>query len=157
VVDGSIRIKYRDSPAVQEGEPRLRHGPKAGDRLPDAHIVEHGRERWLQDVLAAPTYHLLLCGRADDWNNDQLAHLSERYADLVTVHRLARQATADVAADILHDARGEALARLGVEHAARYIVRPDGHIGYRDGATDLSGVERYVARWLSGRGARETP
>ena len=152
-----LRINYRDSPAVQEGDPRLRHGPKAGDRLPDAHIVEHGRERWLQDALATPTYHLLLCGRADHWNNDELAHLSERYAGLVTVHRLAGQATADVTADVLHDARGEALARLGVANAAHYLVRPDGHIGYRSATTDLRGLERYLARWLPARGAGEPP
>jgi len=79
--------------------------------------------------------------------------LSERYAGLVTVHRLARVA----AAGVLHDVRGEAFARLGVEQTAHYLVRPDGHIAYRSGVTDLSGLERYLARWLSGRGARETP
>jgi FAD binding domain len=148
-----LRINYTGSPAVQEGEPPLRRGPKAGDRLPDAHVVEHGGDRWLQDVLATPTYHLLLCGPAEDWDNDQLAQLSERYAGLVTVHRLARQAAADVTADVLHDVRGEALGRLGVEDVAHYLVRPDGHIGYRDGATDLHGVERYLARWLARAGA----
>jgi hypothetical protein len=144
-----LRIDYRASPAVDEGAPALRRGPRAGDRLPDAHIVEHGHERWLQEALATPTYHLLLCGPAEIWNNDQLAPLSGRYAGLVTVHRLAREA----AADVLHDVRGEAFARLGVEQAAHYLVRPDGHIGYRSGATDLRGLERYLARWLPGREA----
>jgi len=139
-----LRINYRDSPAVDEARPG--RGPRAGDRLPDAHIVEHGRERWLQEVLARPTHHLLLCGPAESWNNDQLARLSERYAGLVAFHRLAREA----AADVLHDVRGEAFARLGVEQAAHYVVRPDGHIGYRSDATDLGGLERYLARWLPG-------
>jgi hypothetical protein len=94
-------------------------------------------------------YHLLLCGPGERWNNDQLARLSEHYAGLVAVHRLAREA----AAGVLHDVRGEAFARLGVEQAAQYVVRPDGHIGYRCGATDLRGLERYLARWLPGRGA----
>lgn len=144
-----LRINYRGSPAVDEGEPPLRRGPRAGDRLPDAHIVEHVRERWLQDALARPTYHLLLCGPAESWNNDQLARLSERYAALVTVHRLARQATAGA----LHDVRGEAFARLGVEQMAHYLVRPDGHIGYCSGAADLRGLERHLARWFPRRGA----
>ena len=144
-----LRINYRDSPAVDEGLPALRREPRAGDRLPDAHIVEQGRERWLQDVLATPTHHLLLCGPAESWNNDQLARLSGRYAGLVASHRLAREAEADV----LHDVRGEAFARLGVEQAAHYLVRPDGHIGYRSDTTDLGGLERYLARWLPGRPA----
>jgi 2-polyprenyl-6-methoxyphenol hydroxylase-like FAD-dependent oxidoreductase len=144
-----LRINYRASPAVDEEPPAPRRGPRAGDRLPDAHIVENGRERWLQEVLATPTYHLLLCGPAENWSNDQLGGLSERYAGLVAVHRLAREASAGV----LHDARGEAFARLGVEQAAHYLVRPDGHIGYRSGTTDLRGLERHLARWLPGRAA----
>jgi hypothetical protein len=102
----------------------------------------------LREALATPTYHLLLCGPAESWNSHQLAALSERYADLVAVHRLAR----DTAAGALRDARGDAFARLGVEGAAQYLVRPDGHIGYRSGATDLRGLERYLARWLPGVG-----
>ena len=57
-----LRIHYRHSPAVHEGQPTLRRGPKAGDRLPDATIVDHGQVRWLQDALATPSFHLLLCG-----------------------------------------------------------------------------------------------
>jgi hypothetical protein len=144
-----LRVHYRRSPAVDEGRPALRRGPRAGDRLPDARIVDHGRECWLQEALAAPTYHLLLCGPAEGWNSDQLAGLGERYAGLVAVHRLARE----VAAGVLHDVRGEAFARLGVERAAQYLVRPDGHIGYRSGATDLRGLERHLARWLPDGGA----
>jgi 2-polyprenyl-6-methoxyphenol hydroxylase-like FAD-dependent oxidoreductase len=139
-----LRIHYRGSPAVHEGEPALRRGPRAGDRLPDAHIVDQGRERWLQEALATPTYHLLLCGPAESWNSDQLAALHEGYAGLVAVHRLAREA----APGVLHDVRGEAFTRLGVEQAAQYLVRPDGHVGYRCGGNDLRGLERYLARWL---------
>jgi 2-polyprenyl-6-methoxyphenol hydroxylase-like FAD-dependent oxidoreductase len=144
-----LRINYRSSPAVHEGQPALRRGPRAGDRLPDAHIVDHGRECWLQETLAAPTFHLLLCGPAESWNSDQLARMGERYAGLVAVHRLAR----DAAPGVLHDARGEAFARLGVERAAQYLIRPDGHISYRSGATDLRSLERHLASWLPGAGS----
>jgi 2-polyprenyl-6-methoxyphenol hydroxylase-like FAD-dependent oxidoreductase len=141
-----LGIHYRRSPAVQEGEPALRRGPRAGDRLPDARIVRDGRDGWLQDALAAPTYHLLLCGPADGWDTDRVAALLERYGGLVTVHRLAREA----APGVLHDVNGQAFARLGVGQAAHYLVRPDGHIGYRSAGTDLHAVERYLARWFPG-------
>jgi len=98
----------------------------------------------LQEALAAPSFHLLLCGPADGWNSDQLAVMRDRYAGLVAVHRLARERGPGV----LHDARGEASARLGVEQAAQYLVRPDGYIAYRSAATELHGLERYLARWL---------
>jgi FAD binding domain/Aromatic-ring hydroxylase, C-terminal len=142
-----LRINYRGSPAVHEGQPALRRGPRAGDRLPDARIVDQKRECWLQEALATPSYHLLLCGPAESWNSGQLAAMGERYAGLVAMHHLAREA----AAGVLHDARGEAFARLGVEQAAQYLVRPDGHIGYGSAGTDLRGLEHYLARWFSVR------
>ena len=139
-----LRIHYRHSPAVQEGEPALKRGPKAGDRLPDVRVERDGQTGRLQDALAAPSFHLLLCGPTDGWNEDHLAALQERYNGLVSVHRLARQATPGV----LHDREGQAFTRLGVDATAQYLVRTDGHVGYRAGGTDLSGVERYLAHWL---------
>jgi hypothetical protein len=101
---------------------------------------------WLQDALAAPSFHLLLCGPADGWETNHLGALQQRYGGLLAVHRLAREG----APGALHDSGGQALARLGVDDAAQYLVRPDGHVGYRTGGTDLSGVARYLARWLPG-------
>ena len=48
----------------------------------------------------------------------------------------------------LHDLDGNLFARLGVNDSAQYLVRPDGHIGYRCGGDDLAGLQRYLARWL---------
>jgi 2-polyprenyl-6-methoxyphenol hydroxylase-like FAD-dependent oxidoreductase len=149
-----LAIHYRHSPGVAEGQPRLRRGPRAGDRLPDARIGQDGRNqhgapgRWLGDALAAPGFHLLLCGPVNSWDTTRVAALSRRYASVLSVHRLTR----DAAPDVLHDPRGEALSRLGVTHTAHYLVRPDGHVGFRSGGTDLGGLERYLARWLPGMG-----
>ncbi|HET7855332.1 MAG TPA: FAD-dependent monooxygenase [Gaiellaceae bacterium] len=141
-----LRINYRDSPAVQEGDPALDRGPKAGDRLPDARIARDGQAGWLHDAVAAPSFHLLLCGLTEGWDADHLAALQERYNCLLAVHRLAREP----APGVLHDLYGQAFARLGVDGAAQYLVRPDGHIGHRSAGTELVGVDRYLARWLSG-------
>jgi len=61
-VISQLGIGYRRSPAVREGRPRLRRGPRAGDRLPDARITRDGQRCWLGETLAAPRLHLLLCG-----------------------------------------------------------------------------------------------
>ena len=138
---------------------RLRRGPKPGDRLPDARISRDGQAGWLHDAVAAPSFHLLLCGSADGWDSDRLAAMRERHDGLLVVHLLARRA----APGALHDLNGQAFARLGVEGAAQYLVRPDGHIGYRCRSTNLGGVDRYLARWLpgarleSGRSSRDAP
>jgi hypothetical protein len=138
-----LAITYRASPAVEEGEPALRRGPKAGDRLPDARITRDGRPGWLQEAMAAPMHHLLLCGSVEAWHSEQLRLLSDRYSGVVSVHRLTRVAGSGV----LHDVDHRAFDRLGVDQAAQYVVRPDGHVGYRSGGTDLHGVEGYLARW----------
>src|SRR4029450_2232691 len=96
---------------------------------PAAPIAPDGQTSWLQESLAGPTFHLLLCGSPVDWDNNQLAALQDRYPGLVPIHPLAREA----AARVLHDVEGQAFARLGVERTAQYLVRPDGYVGYRSG------------------------
>ena len=144
-----LDIRYRRSPAVQEGRPPPPRGPKAGDRFPDAEVVRDRRAVWLHEALAAPSFHLVLCGPPDGWADGPLSALRERNADLLTVHTLALEWTPGV----LHDVSGVALSRLGVDQAAQYLVRPDGHVGYRCGGTDLRGLERYLERLFPGQEA----
>ncbi|HEV8653245.1 MAG TPA: FAD-dependent monooxygenase [Actinomycetes bacterium] len=139
-----LGISYRHSPAVQEGRPALRRGPKAGDRLPDARIARDGQVCWLGAALAAPSFHLLLCGPPGSWNTSRLTAVRERHANLLAVHHLTREA----APGALHDLDGQAFRRLGVSDTAHYLIRPDHHIGYRCGGTDLDGLGHYLARWL---------
>jgi hypothetical protein len=143
-----LRIGYRRSPAVAEGEPKLRAGPRAGDRLPDARITRKGQPAWLQQELAGPRLHLLLCGDPAAWNRSRVADLATRYAGLVSVHRLSRGEGGE---DDLIDAAGEASERLGVVDAAQYLVRPDGYVGFRCAGADLDGVARHLAQWFSER------
>ena len=117
---------------VQEGRPTLRRGPRAGDRLPDARTTRDGQGCWLGEALAAPGFHLLLCGPPGDWHPSQLTALRHRYPDTLTVHYLTREATPGA----LQDFDGQVFARLGVDGTAQYLVRPDGHIGYRCGGDE---------------------
>ena len=147
----------------QPGRPRRTAGPtpRPEGRRPSSRRPHRPRwpDGWLQDAVAAPSFHLLLCGPTDDWDADHLAALQERYGGLIAVHRLTRE----TASEVIRDRDGQAFARLGVEHTAQYLVRPDGHIGYRSGGTTLGGVDRYLARWLPGAGrepqrsSREAP
>ena len=139
-----LGIGYRHSPAVQDGRPAPRRGPKAGDRLPDARIARDRQVCWLGEALAEPGFHLLLCGRPGDWDARRVATVSGRHAGTLAVHHLTREA----ARGALHDLDGQAFARLGVKGTAQYLIRPDGHIGYRCAGTDLDGLQRYLSRWL---------
>ena len=68
-----------------------------------------------------------------------MTQLAGRHTSLVTVHHLTVQNRPGA----LHDPDGQALHRLGL--TARYLVRPDGHIGYRAGGTDVTGLARYLS------------
>jgi hypothetical protein len=94
--------------------------------------------------LAAPGFQLLLCGPPGNWHLSQLTTLRRRFPDTLTVHHLTRAATPGA----LHDAGGQLFARLGIDGTAQYLIRPDGHIGYRCGGDDLAELQRYLARWL---------
>jgi 2-polyprenyl-6-methoxyphenol hydroxylase-like FAD-dependent oxidoreductase len=139
-----LGIGYRHSPAVQDGRPAPRRGPRAGDRLPDARVARDGQECWLGEALAQPGFHLLLCGHPGDWDPGQLAAVRARHAGTLAVHHLSREA----APGALHDIDGQAFARLGVADTAHYLIRPDGHVGYCCAGTDLDGLQRYLSRWL---------
>ncbi len=144
-----LGIRYRNSPAVMEGSPRLRRGPKAGDRLPDAHVTKDGRPTYLQEAVSGPHLTLLLCGDRDQWSAESIVELGARYRGLLRVRRLSRR----TAPDTLVDEDGEALARLHVRRLAQYLVRPDGYIAFRCGGRDLRAVKQYLEQWYPGNAA----
>jgi 2-polyprenyl-6-methoxyphenol hydroxylase-like FAD-dependent oxidoreductase len=141
-----LAIRYRHSLLSLDGPDAPRHGPKAGDRLPDAPTIHNGQSSTLHGLMAAPGWHLLLCGPAHTWAATEVTSLAERYAGVLTVHHLTRPDTSDGGPD----PNGPALRRLGLTPAdtAHYVVRPDGHVGYRAGGTNLTGLTSYLNRWL---------
>ena len=143
-----LDIRYSRSRLSLDGPNPPRKGPKAGDRLPDASIFREGQPSRLHRVLAATGWHLLLCGPPDAWTAPAATQLAERYRSLITIHTLTMRNTPGA----LYDPDGQALRRLGLtpRHTAQYLVRPDGHIGYRAGGTDVTGLARYLSRWLPG-------
>jgi hypothetical protein len=46
------------------------------------------------------------------------------------------------------DEEGTALAMLGVDSTAQYLIRPDGHVAFRCGGTDLAGLGDYLRLWF---------
>ncbi|MGH8775013.1 MAG: FAD-dependent monooxygenase [Jiangellaceae bacterium] len=144
-----LAIRYRGSPLSAEGSNPPRRGPRAGDRLPDAPVRRNGEPGTVHRALAAPCFHLLLCGPSQAWRTPAVTELTERIMGVVAVQRLSR----DPSPGALHDDTGEALSRLGLtgSHEAHYLIRPDGHIAFRAGS-DLAGLRAYLDRWLAGAG-----
>lgn len=139
-----LNISYRKSSVVEEGEPSPSGGPRAGDRFPDLPVELDGRTVWIQELLGPASFHLLLCGPPDEWDDTRIANLREQCEDAVAVHLLAREGGRGV----LQDRKGDSLRRVGIKHAGQYLVRPDGYVAYRSTGEDLSGLERYLGRWI---------
>jgi 2-polyprenyl-6-methoxyphenol hydroxylase-like FAD-dependent oxidoreductase len=152
-----LAISYRRCPSVMEGRPKLRSGPHAGDRFPDARIERDGRPMQLQQALSGTAVQLVLCGPLEGWGNASIQDLAARHAGLLTISFLSRVSRQDV----LVDKEGEALTMLGLRgpyDAGQYIVRPDGYVAFRCRGRDLRAAELYLERWLrfsNGSGARE--
>jgi aromatic ring hydroxylase-like protein len=147
-----LGIRYRKSPAVAEGEPRLSKGPHAGDRLPDAQVLWNGQPAYLQQVLGSPHLHLLLCGPVTTWNKIDVTKLAEGFPDVLAISYLTRE----ISDGGLVDSSGEALTRLGVDGNATYLIRPDGHVAFRSGGPDLRGPAAYLAQWFTADHTRQT-
>jgi 2-polyprenyl-6-methoxyphenol hydroxylase-like FAD-dependent oxidoreductase len=138
-----LAIHYRRSPAVCEGEPRLRRGPRAGDRLPDHELVLDGQPVTLHRTIGGANTTLLLCDGDQEWDERQTAALQAAHRGLLRLVRLARQP----APGVLVDEHGGVLASLGAHRGAQYLVRPDGYIGFRCAGQDFEALISHLAEW----------
>jgi 2-polyprenyl-6-methoxyphenol hydroxylase-like FAD-dependent oxidoreductase len=148
---GGLRIRYRGSPAVEQGRPAPWRAIRAGDRLVDGLVVRDGEGVWLHQVLRAPGFHLLLCGRAGDFDRVAAESLPSRCAAPLSVHWLAREPGPGG----LADPPGEVLGRLGGGTAV-YLIRPDGYVGYQSRGASLDGVARHLQAGTVRRGDPES-
>lgn len=143
---GQLGVRYPRGALAIEGRSGLRHGPRAGSRMPDAPLSCDGMPCRLHQVLATARFHLLLCGPSAAWSRSQVSSLRLRYDGLVDIHEV----NAEPATRALHDPDGALLDQLGARPHAHYLLRPDGHVAYRCAGTDLATVVRHLARWLPG-------
>jgi 2-polyprenyl-6-methoxyphenol hydroxylase-like FAD-dependent oxidoreductase len=119
-----LQAAYRHSPVSMDGSPRLRAGPRVGQRLRDASVTCEGRPVRLHALLAQQAgVHVFLFRDANHLDHLERPALGAQ----VAVHRLT-----------------------SVPGAGLVAVRPDGYVGFRCGVADASQLEA----WLTSIGAR---
>ena len=145
-----LSIGYRPSPLSVDGTAAPRRGPRAGDRLPDAPVLKAGVTMSLHSLTSGPGWHLLRCGTL----GEPMSIEDDDLADALTTHDLG---TAGSRADYqLSNTASHRLGLTATDHAV-YLVRPDGHIGYRSGSSDATELAAYLRRWLPATGDRRRP
>jgi hypothetical protein len=135
-----LKIGYPKSPLSRESG-RWDGGPEPGARAWDGPVRGDGMRR-LHDVLRGPRHTALLF--AGDSSGGPLTRfgrdLQDRYGS-----RLAAQV---IGTGGLADPDGVIHRRYDAEAGTVYIIRPDGHVGYR--GRDLRGAESDLATRLAG-------
>jgi 2-polyprenyl-6-methoxyphenol hydroxylase-like FAD-dependent oxidoreductase len=136
-----IAVNYRHSPIVEEHSAGV-PGPAAGDRAPDAPLTraDGGAALRLYDLIAEHRHVLLLLGGVSEALPAALPRSREgQFAS----YRIAAQGMAGAE---LIDCQGKITARFGATPVA-YLIRPDGYVGFRCGASDLAThLPRYLGK-----------
>ncbi|HEX5676691.1 MAG TPA: FAD-dependent monooxygenase, partial [Alcanivorax sp.] len=159
-----LDVHYRHSPLVDAGPDAdlgWRHqGPLPGDRVPDAHLQSQrdGSPRRIQALLRQPVHHLLLqLGGEPDHRARVILHallsrLPDEYLNELRVTVISRDGfdldRSDTGAGRAHlwrDHDGEFERAFGAG-SRLWLMRPDGHLGYRAPLTDADYLFAYLER-----------
>jgi 2-polyprenyl-6-methoxyphenol hydroxylase-like FAD-dependent oxidoreductase len=146
-----VESRYPDSPIVAGETPRF--GPAPGQRVPDAGPLVDlvGNCVSLHDLLRTDRHVVLVLGGGHDVASlpRAVAALTRR-EDLFAVHHVAAgpappsPATADEIG-CLADPALRVHGRLGAAEDTLFVIRPDGHVGYRGALADADPTE-YLGR-----------
>lgn len=132
-----LSLNYRSGPLAVDERPPVADGvTRAGDRAPDARLVDGaGVPVRLFDVFRGPHFTLLVLGDAEP------PVLDPRAEGIVRIRRIVRPGAA-VREGMVVDASGAAQRIYG---EGLILVRPDGYLGY---AGDGRGLAAYLARFF---------
>lgn len=135
-----LDVSYRRSAAVEDRRSRLARGLRAGDRLPDGPLHGPDGPTTLHRLVGPPGHHLLLLGSSTAWNPAAVAELERTPG--VTVHLVRR----GMATGGFRDETCEVWRRLHAGTASQYVIRPDGHFGFRADGSDIGPLIEWLAR-----------
>jgi 2-polyprenyl-6-methoxyphenol hydroxylase-like FAD-dependent oxidoreductase len=158
-----LGIRYRQSRLSTEapGATRLGHrAPRAGDRAPDVPLrTPAGAAHRLFDELRGP-HHTLVLFRGNDsepaWMKPIVEQVGEHYRGLIKITPIVSSPDGSLSGAVF-DPDKSAHAHYGAERGAIYLIRPDGHIGFRGGPSDFAALSDDLRRRFIQRPADSRP
>ena len=150
VFNARVESRYPDSPIVAGETPRF--GPAPGQRVPDAGplVDPVGNRVRLHDLLRTKRHVVLVLGGRRDVSLPRAVAALARREDLFAVHHVAAGLAPPAPATaseigLLADPALRVHGRLGAAEDTLFVIRPDGHVGYRAALADADPME-YLAR-----------
>jgi hypothetical protein len=144
-----LPVAYRDSPIVAGDAPAGAPGVLPGQRIPDAGplVLHDGSRTSLRELLRSPELQLWIC--AGSGAPGEAPALAERFAPavramvLVIADRPPPDAPPQVG--VVADPELRVHGRLGAVADTAYVVRPDGHLGFRCEPPDAARLAKHLA------------
>jgi hypothetical protein len=153
-----MTMNYSGSPLVGEdiGIDGALGGPAPGERAPDSHGLTRfgvGHPLRLFEVMRGTRSTLLLY--ADDAvSEDDFVELEELAAsvrqqssgqvDAYLITSAEAQVSAHLDVPVLRDSAGEFRTTYDALGRTAYLIRPDGHVGYRSASATLTGIRDHL-------------
>jgi 2-polyprenyl-6-methoxyphenol hydroxylase-like FAD-dependent oxidoreductase/heme-degrading monooxygenase HmoA len=155
-----MNLSYAGSPLVGEAlaaTDSLANGPKPGDRAPDVSGLRRfgvGHPQRLFDLTRGTAHTLVVyadaTSRADTFNECEklAAKVRDRSPELGNVY-IVTSPDATVPPELAHavfrDTDGAFRAAYGLAGAGAYLIRPDGHVGFRCSPIDAEALDEHLA------------
>ena len=153
-----INVAYPDSPVVEDRPGGSGNGPVAGERAPDTRVVNLATRETVSlfELFYGGTRWTLLLFGGTDPTGEICARLAQpaaavlkEFGHLINAHfvltdlEIAQQVEGG---SVLMDDEGTAHGKYGAKKAGFYLVRPDGHIGFRGPVESAGHLVSYLFR-----------
>lgn len=155
--EAQLLVAYPDSPLVAaDGPADTGPVPRPGDRAPDATgLTQDGAAvpTRVHELLRHPGHTLLLWASHTDELDAQCtlaAAVADRYGSAVRCQVIVDRAAqiADASGIVLRDTGGRFAAGYGTRPRAAYLIRPDGHLGYRSDSASAARIAAFLSRTM---------
>ena len=152
------KVAYHDSQVVEDRTGSGGAGPAAGDRAPDTKLVNLAKQETtsLFGLFHADTRWTLLLFGGLEPTEESCARLAQpaaavlrEFGHLINAHFVLTDlkiAQMVAGGSVLMDREGTAHDKYGAKAACFYLVRPDGHVGFRGPVESAGNLMSYLFR-----------